>query len=338
MRAVYPLGVFIVLFLAGSAAGLPLLRPAPELTTSAGWVAERYASGLEHPTAMAYGPDGRLYVAQESGGIVVVGAGSAKPRVVARGFSEALGIAWLGRRLFVSSKGRLDSLNLVGKQLVGRRAVLRRLPNGRHQQDNVVVGRDGRLYFGNGSTCDVCKERDRRSATILSVRPDGRGLKIVAAGLRNPYGLAVQPGTGRLFATVNGRDDLGEEPAEILVLVKPGANYGWPACWPSFARKRLVGGCAGVTPPVAYLEPRSGAGGIAFTRDGRSAFIALWGQYFGRAHGRTVVRVDLAPDGSVRQRVFASGFGHPLAVLVDRTGALLVSDWERGLLYRIRPR
>ena len=304
-----------------------------------GWVAERYASGLTRPTAMAFGPDGRLYVAQETGQIVVVGVGSAKPRVVARGFPEALGIAWKGDRLFVSSKGRLDSLALAGKRLVGRRALLRNLPNGRHQQDNVVVGRDGRLYLGNGSTCDACAEKSRLSATILSVRPDGRGLKIVATGLRNPYGLAVQPRTGRVYATVNGRDDLGNaEPAEILVLVKPGRDFGWPGCWPSAAERRLKGACAGVTPPSAYLEPRAGAGGIAFSRDGRTAFVALWGQYVG-PHGRTIVRLTLARDGSVTgQRVFASGFGHPLAVLVTRSGALLVSDWERGRLYRIRPR
>ncbi|HET9675274.1 MAG TPA: PQQ-dependent sugar dehydrogenase [Gaiellaceae bacterium] len=339
MRLVYPLGVSILLLLSGSAAARPLLRPAPELTVPAGWVAERYASGLTRPTAMAFGPDGRLYVAQESGQIVVVGLGSTKARVVARGFSEPLGLAWKGKRLFVSSMGRLDSLDLVGKRLVGRRTLLRRLPNGRHQQDNVVVGRDGRLYIGNGSTCDVCAEKDPRSATILSVRPDGRDLKIVATGLRNPYGLAVQPRTGRLYATVNGRDDLGDEPAEMLVLVKQGRDFGWPGCWPSFAEKRLKGSCAGVTPPVAYLEPRSGAGGIAFSRDGRTAYIALWGQYLATTHGRTVVRVELAPDGSVTgQRVFASGFGHPLAVLVTRAGALLVSDWDRGRLYRIRPR
>ena len=35
------------------------------------------------------------------------------------------------------------------------------LPFGEHQQDNVVLGRDGRLYLGNGSTCDVCVEKDR---------------------------------------------------------------------------------------------------------------------------------------------------------------------------------
>jgi len=337
MRLVYPLGVSVILLVTGSAAATPLLRPASELSVPAGWVAERYASGMTRPTAMAFGPDGRLYVAQEAGQILVVGVGSTKPRVVARGFPEALGLAWKGTQLFVSSKGRLDRLTLVGKRLVNRKTLLKNLPNGRHQQDNVVVGADGRLYLGSGSTCDVCKEKDARSATILSVLPNGRDLRIVAKGLRNPYGLAFQPGTGRLFVTVNGRDDLGEEPAEMLVEAAQGRNFGWPGCWPSWKRKRLAGtGCAGVTAPVAYLEPHSAASGITFTSDGRTAYVALWGTYFGSKHGRTVVRLTFDAAGRVtRQVVFARGFDHPLAVLMAPDGALLVSDWGTGRIYRI---
>jgi glucose/arabinose dehydrogenase len=335
----YPLGVLIAALLAfaGPSSSASLLRPAPELRVPTGYSAQRYATGLTRPTAMAFGPDGRLYVAQETGQIVVVGVGSAKPRVLARGFHEPLGLAWSGSRLFVSSRGRLDSLDLVGKTLRSRRTLLKGLPNGRHQQDNVVVGADGRLYLGSGSTCDACKEKDARSATILSLLPNGRDLRIVAKGLRNPYGLAFQPRSGRLFVTVNGRDDLGEEPAEMLVQVRQGRNFGWPDCWPSWTRKQLAGkGCAQVTPPAAYLEPRSGAGGIAFAHDGRTAYVALWGQYFGRKHGRTVVRLSFDNAGRVvRQGVFARGFDHPLAVLVARDGALLVSDWGTGRIYRI---
>lgn len=303
----------------------------------AGWRPERYTTGLTRPTAMAFGPDGRLYVAQETGQIVVVGRGGRRGVVVADGFTSPLGLAWHRRRLFISSKGRLDSLNLFGRALRLRRALVRGLPFGRHQQNNVVVGK-GRLFVGSGSTCDVCRERDRRSAAILSVRPDGSDLRVVARGLRNPFGLAFQPGTGRLFATVNGQDDLGAEPAEALVWVRAGEDYGWPRCWPSFARRRLLGSCRGVAEPAAYLEPRSGAGGIAFSKNGRTAYVALWGQYCCRTHGRTLVAVELGEDGRTEgQRVLARGFAHPLAVVRDRRGALYVSDWGRGTIYRLRP-
>jgi glucose/arabinose dehydrogenase len=169
------------------------------------------------------------------------------------------------------------------------------------------------------------------------VRPDGTGLRVVASGLRNPYGLAVQPGTNRLYATVNGRDKLGKwEPAETVVLVKQGARYGWPGCWGLWAHHRLAGSCRGVMPPVAYLEPHSSADGLVFWRG--DAYVAEWGTYYGNRFGRVVVRIHLAADGRARPgdvSVFARGIAHPLALAVDPHGALLVADWQTGRIYRI---
>jgi glucose/arabinose dehydrogenase len=278
--------------------------------------------------------------------VVAVRPLSRRPRVLARGFPTPLGLAWRGRTLFVSAQGRVERMELRDGRIAGRRTVLSGLPFGLHQQDNVVVGRDGRLLVGSGSTCNSCDEADGRSAAILSVRPDGSGLRVVARGLRNPFGLALHPETGRLYVSVNGRDDLpnpsAPEPAEMLVRIRPGAHYGWPSCWPSWRRKRMVGRCSGVTRPVAYLEPHSSADGIAFTQGPSfpagyrgGLFVALWGQYNARRYGRRVDFVAL-PSGRVRR--FATGFDHPLALAFDARGALLVADWGRGTIYRIQRR
>ena len=309
-------------------------RRAPEIRVPPGFRAEVYASGLRRPTAIAWSPRGQLFATQETGEVVRV-----RPRrVVARGFRTPLGLAWKGRMLSVSSAGTLWLIRR-GR----RRAILSGLPYGRHQQDNVVVGRDGRLYLGSGSTCDACLERSRLSAAVLSVAADGTGLHVVAHGLRNPYGLAVDAATGRLYASVNARDDLGPwEPAESIVEIRPGRNFGWPSCWPSWRRRRLAGRCRGVTEPVAYLEPHSAPAGLVVYR-GRSfppayrgdLFVAEWGTYSGRVHGRRVVRVDPASGRVFR---FATGFDHPVAVAVDLSGALLVADHGRGVVYRIQAR
>ena len=123
------------------------------------------------------------------------------------------------------------------------------------------------------------------------MRPDGGGLRIVSRGLRNPFGLAVDPGTGRLYATINERDELGPgEPADTVVEIRDGRLFGWPACWPSYKRKRLMGSCRGVTPPLAYLQPHSSADGLTVYRGHsfpagyrRNLFVAEWGEYLPRA-------------------------------------------------------
>lgn len=296
-----------------------------------GFRVETYVRGLEKPTAMAWGPRGVLYLTQEGGEVVSVDPRTRRSRVVLRGFTTPLGLAWHRSDLFVSAQG---ALWLVRRGQ--RKAIVRGLPFGRHQQDNVVARR-GRLYLGSGSTCDVCAEKSRLSAAILSVNPDGSGLRVLARGLRNPYGLAVDPVTGRLYASVNERDELGEnEPAETIVEVRNGRDFGWPRCWPSHRAKRLRGSCRGVTPPAAYLEPHSAPGGIAFWNG--ALYVAEWGEYLKRDHGRKLTRVLLRPGRPASVSTFATGFSHPLAVAVDARGGLLVADHGRGVIYRITKR
>jgi glucose/arabinose dehydrogenase len=322
-----------------AAAGPQRLQAAPQIRVPAGFRAKIYASGLERPTAMAWSPRGRLYVTQETGAVVSVSPGSRQPRVEARGFATPLGLVWAHGALYVSAQGTLWRISGGRKHVV-----LAKLPFGEHQQDNVVLGPDGRLYLGSGSTCDACAERSRLSATVLSLRPDGSDLRVVASGLRNPYGLAFDKG-GRLYVSVNNRDKV-PSPAETIVAVRPGRFFGWPRCWANADERRLVGRCAGVTPPLAFLQPHSSADGLVAYRGSSfgpgyqgNLFVALWGEYLSHQHGRRIDRVVVAPSGEPRRaRVtpFATGFDHPLAVAVDRQGALLVADWGRGVIYRIQ--
>lgn len=312
---------------------------APSIQVPSGFQAYVYGRGLDRPTAMAFGPDGRLYVTELSGRIVVLPMPGSPPEVLVDGLNNPLGLVWRNRELFVSVKGKVLAYRLVGNQLTGGAAVVQGLPFGRYQNDNLILLPNGDFLLGVGATCDVCPERDSRSGTILRFRKDWSYAGIVMRGLHNPYGLAVRRSNGAAYITINGQDNLGpDEPADHMLRVINGLDAGWPRCWPSAQDGTLHGDCQGVARPIALFAAHTSADGFAFY-DGSAfppeyrdnAFVAEWGEVAATGTiGRRVVRVSLTGSknderGTVTD--FATGFDRPLAVTVTPDGGLLVADF-----------
>ncbi len=159
------------------------------ITAPPGFGVPTFASGLSQPTAMAYGPDNRIYVTQTGGAIVRIRRGTRIPVVLVRGLPTPLGLAWPGRSLFVSEQGRVERFARAGR-LVDRHAVVKGLPFGEHQQDNVVF-HAWRLYSGSG-----------RHVVWIQLRPNGtaRRLTVFASGFAHPLALLVDRRGGLLVA------------------------------------------------------------------------------------------------------------------------------------------
>lgn len=298
-----------------------------------------YARGLSNPTAMAFGPDLRLYVAELGGRIVAIG--NHRIVTVATGFNTPLGMVWHGNRLYVSAMGTVTTL-IPSRAFTSfsQRVVVSGLPTGRHQNDGIAFDQ-GWMYLGVGSTCDACTERDARSATIMRFWANGTHAQIVARGLRNPYGLAFYPGTHQLYATDNGRDDHDDQVPDELNRIIPGARYGWPNCW-----GRSGGtGCRGTVPPVALLPAHCSADGLTFytgrtfpARYRGDALVAEYGATVGaQATGHVVQDVHFS-GGRTYVSNFATGLDHPLAVTNARDGSILIADWGTGIIWHVQRR
>jgi glucose/arabinose dehydrogenase len=130
-----------------------------------------------------------------------------------------------------------------------------------HAVKAIALGRDGALFVEVGAPSNSCQRENRaarspgidpcpqleRQAGIWRYRADAAGQRHAperrfATGLRHALALAVHPQTGELWGAVNGRDMLGalwgygDErnaalPAEELVRVAEGADFGWPYCY-----------------------------------------------------------------------------------------------------------
>ena len=319
----------------------PNLPVAAGIRVPAGFQAYVYASGLGGVTAMAFGPDGRLYGTQAGGWLWTVPGGGQGAAQIVGGLPTPLGLAWRDNDLFVSVRGGVRAFHRAATGLTGGEAVVSGLPAGRHQNDNLLLLPSGDFLLGVGSTCDVCSERDAKSATVLRFHADWSLAGIVVRGARNPYGLAWRSSDQRAYVTINGQDNLGSQPADHLIPVVDGANAGWPRCWPSYPDGALHGSCAGVAPPVAVFTPHSSADGIIFYEGTEfpagyqdNAFVAEWGANAGGPVGRRILRVILNGTPAAVSD-FATGFSHPLALTVAPDGGLLVGDYGTGRIIEI---
>ena len=81
----------------------------------------------------------------------------------------------------------------------------------------------GRSLYGFSEDTENEPTNDFILASILKINNNEKTVEIFATGVRNSFGLAVDPLTGNLWDTENGENDFDE-----INLVKHGFNSGWP--------------------------------------------------------------------------------------------------------------
>ncbi len=267
------------------------------------------------------------------------------------------------------------------------------LPAGGHSAKPFVLSKDGGLFVDIGSRTNSCQEGDRKlrspgikncpellgRAGIWRFDANKRGQafsdgKRWATGLRNAMALVFEPGTGKLFMTTHGRDQLSdnwgfskednaENPAEEFGPVPEGADYGWPYCYydPRAKKKVLmpeyggdgkkVADCDKKTQPAigfpAHYAPlqaafqTSGSWGDEYRGGMFLAFHGSWNRAPLPQAGYRIVFVpfkDGVPTGAWKDFAMPSGSPtqiRPSGLAFGPDGSLFIAGDANGKIWRV---
>ena len=354
------------------AQGRPATGPVTEaalrqLRLPDGYRVRLYARDLPGVRFMAVAPDGAVYASQPRLGRVVRLAdanadGVADSVVVAvDGLERPHGVAFHDGWLYVANTGGVVRVRLdaSGRALGAPEAINRYSAGGGHWSRSLIFGPDGRMYVSIGSSCNLCEEKTEDRAAVMVYDADGKNGQLFASGLRNAVGMAVHPGTRRIWVSQHERDMLKPDhqdlPPEEINILQAGGHYGWPYCYgdrvpnPEYANANR---CAATLPPALQMQAHSAPLGMTFLTDATQLPSSVRGDLLLAFHGSwnrdvptgaTVVRVRVANGLPVGYEDFITGWqtadgkrwGRPVDVLVARDGAVLVSDDAGGAIYRV---
>jgi glucose/arabinose dehydrogenase/mono/diheme cytochrome c family protein len=361
------------------------------------WSGEYYGNDTPHA-------GGFLVALQDKAGAGKADVVERFGETVQSGGAGGTGIYIYKDSVFAEINDRIVRYSLAASSIVPKDApvmIVSGLPlGGDHPMHPFIIDAKGTMYVDVASASNSCQLKNR---TLKSpgadpcVELETRGgiwrydanktgqsfskADRFATGIRNGEGFAIDA-DGRLFVTQHGRDQLHSNwpdfykpdqeatlPAEEVLLLKQGGDYGWPECYyDGFAQKLILapeyggdgkktGVCANKLAPAAAFPAHWAPNGMVRYdgnkfpkryRDG--VFVAFHGSWNRAPYPQGGYNIVFQPmaggQASGGCEIFADGFAgavkspekaahRPTGLAVGPDGALYVSDDVSGRIYRI---
>ncbi|HLE57709.1 MAG TPA: PQQ-dependent sugar dehydrogenase [Rhodothermia bacterium] len=270
-----------------------------------------------------------------------------------------------------------------------------------HDARNFAITPDGTLFVNFGSPSNACQVRDRAAGSPgkencpelltragiwkFDAKSLGQAPSIssrYATGVRNAVALALEPSGKRLFAIPHGRDQLSQNwpalftpeqnaelPAEKLVELNAGDDFGWPYCYydglarqyrlaPEYGGNGTVAGrCERLEPPLYPFPAHWAPNGLLFYTGSQfpakyrsGIFVAFHGSWNRAPLPQGGFKVVFLPLQNSRANsnfeIFADGFSvenpppnsaahRPVGLAQGPDGALYISDDVGGRIWRV---
>jgi glucose/arabinose dehydrogenase len=345
-----------------------IARPAgAQLKVPEGFKVEEYSTAMEKPRIMVETPGGAVLVTEylpKGGRVSALTAPGSPKKVVLDGLERPYGMTLWKDYLYVTEATSIKRYKFDAKALtVGKAEEVIPMPEyGKgHVTHSLTFDPKGeKLYVGVGSEGDFSMNPEPKRASIWRCNPDGSDCQIYAGGLRNPTSTYFYPGSNVLWATVQERDNLGDDEApDFFTSIKEGGFYGWPyALFGPNEDPRLKGAKPELV--KSTIKPDMSLGAHSAVIDWKfytgkqfpakyqgGAFLALHGSSNrSKRTGYSVVFVPFKngkPAGPAED--FLTGFmmgpnekdvwGRPTGVTVLKDGSMLVSEDGGSTIWRI---
>jgi len=331
-------------------------------------VATVVRSGLAIPWDLAFAPDGRMFVTERVGNILIYASAAPNatqlanvfpvPNINASGESGLMSIEldpsfatnnllylcvsvndggqWLNQVLRYRMNGNVPAFDGYVIRS-GMRA------NSNHDGCRVRFGPDGKLWVTMGDAGDLANAQNPNvlNGKVLRVNTDGTipadnpimpgataRTAVYTMGNRNPQGLTFEPGTGRAIEVEHG-DDTHDE----INILRAGGNYGYPIC---------RGPCG----DPRFVDPAWSSGSVTLATSGADfARGVQWGAYDGSLFVATLKESDLrrftlAGAVATQREIFFDGtFGRLRTARQGPDGSLYLttSNGSADRVIRITP-
>ena len=296
------------------------------------------------------------------------GDGVAETRsVFLSGLYSPFGMALVGNNLYVADSDAVlrfpytqgeTKITAPGVKIVDLPAG----PINHHWTKSLIASPDGtKLYVGVGSNSNAAENGipvEEGRAAVWEIDLATGSHRVFASGLRNPVGLAWEPESGALWASVNERDELGSDLVpDYMTAVRDGAFYGWPYSYfgqhiDTRVKSRRPDLVAKAVVPDYALGPHTASLGLASSKGTTlpdpfksGMFVGQHGSWNRKPRsGYKVVFVPFTgghPSGEpvdvLTGFVDAQGgaMGRPVGVQIDKRGALLVADDVGNTIWRV---
>jgi glucose/arabinose dehydrogenase len=237
------------------------------------------------------------------------------------------GIAWRKgtRKLYVAVNKRIVVMSRWNGHRFLRTRTIYRGPTGFNGFTGLAFGPDNRLYSGVSLNDQTDQKPDTGpfARSVVSLKPNGTDIKVVATGLRQPWQLTFVSGNPNPFVSVLA-DERTPTPPDWIVNAKPGQNYGYPTC-----TQLVKKDCAGFDKPIALLENHSSPMGISPI--GQTLYVALFGGL--NVQDKPTV-VSMNTHGH-QITPFLTGYVAPVLAVGTRKGSVYTGDLT-GAIYRVK--